>query len=67
MEVHNIVQQVVTKTITKKKKCKKAKWWSEEVLQKAEERRKVKGMGEKTRYTQLNVRFQRITKRGLLK
>ena len=46
-EVHNIVQEVVTKTIPKKKKCKKAKWLSEEALQIAEERREVKGKGEK--------------------
>ena len=43
MEVHNIVQEVVTKTIPKKKKCKKAKWLSEEALQTAEKRREVKG------------------------
>ena len=49
MEVHNIVQEVVTKTIPKKKKCKKAKWLSEEALQTAEKRRKVKGKGEKER------------------
>ena len=48
--VHNIVQEAVTKTILKKKKCKKAKWLSEEDLQIAEERRKVKGKGEKERY-----------------
>ena len=46
MEVHNIVQEAVTKTIPKKKKCKKAKQLSEEVLQIAEERREVKGKGE---------------------
>ena len=67
MEVCDIVQEAGIKTIPKKKKCKKAKWLSEEALQIAEKRREVKGMGEKTRYTQLNVRFQRITKRGLLK
>ena len=55
MEVHNIVQQVVTKTITKKKKCKRTKWLSEEVLQTAEERRKVKGMGEKIYPTECRV------------
>ena len=48
--VHNIVQEAVTKTILKKKKCKKAKWLPEEDLQIAEERRKVKGKGEKERY-----------------
>ena len=47
MEVHNIVQEVVTKTIPKKKKCKKAKWLSEEALQTAEKRREVKGKGER--------------------
>ena len=60
MEVHNIVQEAVTKTIPKKKKCKKAKWLSEEALQIAEKRRKVKGKGERERYTQLNAEFQRI-------
>ena len=49
MEVHNIVQEAVTKTIPKKKKCKKAKWLSEEALQIAEERREVKGKGERER------------------
>ena len=47
MEVHNIVQEAVTKTIPKKKKCKKAKWLSEEALQIAEKRREVTGKGEK--------------------
>ncbi|KAF7244277.1 Terminal uridylyltransferase 4 [Varanus komodoensis] len=61
MEVHNIVQEVATKAIPKKKKCKKAKWLSEEALQIAEERREVKGKGE--RYTQLNAEFQRIARR----
>ena len=50
-EVHNTVQEAVTKTIPKKKKCKKAKWFSEEALQIAEKRRKVKGKGERERYT----------------
>ena len=59
MEVHNIVQEAVTKTIPKKKKCKKAKWLSEEALQIAEKRREVKGKGEKERYTYLNAEFQR--------
>ena len=62
-EVHNIVQEVVTKTIPKKKKCKKAKWLSEEALQKAEKRREAKGKGERERYTQLNTEFQRIARR----
>ena len=55
-EVHNIVQEVVIKTILKKKKFKKAKWLSEEALQIAEERR-VKGKRERERYTQLNAKF----------
>ena len=50
MEVHDIVQKAVIKTIPKKKKCKKAKWLSEEVLQVAEKRREAKGKGEKERY-----------------
>ena len=50
-------------TIPKKKKCKKAKWWSEEVLRIAEKRREAKGRGEKERYTHLNTEFQRITRR----
>ena len=62
-EVHNIVQEVVIKTIPKKKKCKKATWLSEEVLQIAEERREVKGKGERERYTQPNAEFQRIPRR----
>ena len=61
-EVCNIVQEVVTKTIPKKKKCKKAKWLSEEALQIAEKRRKVKGKGERERYTQLNGDFQRTAR-----
>ena len=64
MEVHNIVQEVVTKTIPKKKKCKKAKWLSEEALQIAEEKREVKGKGEKERYTHSNAGFQRIARRN---
>ena len=62
-EVHNIVQEVVTKTIPKKMKCKKAKWLSEEALQRAEERREGKSKGEKERYTHLNAEFQRIAMR----
>ena len=58
-EVHSTVQEVVIKTIPKKKKCKKAKWLSEEVLQIAEER-EAKGKGEKERYAHLNAEFQRI-------
>ena len=62
-EVHNTVQEAVTKAIPKKKKCKKAKWLSEEALQISEERRKVKGKGECERYSQLNAEFQRIVRR----
>ena len=51
------------KTIPKKKKCKKAKWLSEEALQIAEKRREVKSKGEKERYTHLNAEFQRIARR----
>jgi len=53
----------VTKTIPKKKKYKKAKWLSEEALQKAEKRREAKGKGERERYTQLNTEFQGIARR----
>ena len=63
MEVHDIVQEAVIKTIPKKKKCKKAKWLSEEALQIAEKRREAKGKGEKQRYTHLNAEFQRIARR----
>ena len=63
MEVHDIVQEVVIKTILKKRKCKKAKWLSEEDLQIAEKRREAKGKGEKERYTHLNAEFQRIARR----
>ena len=62
-EVHDIVQEAVTKTIPKKKKCKKAKWLSEEALQIAEKRRESKSKGEKERYTHLNAEFQRIARR----
>ena len=62
-EVHDIVQETVIKTILKKKKCKKAKWLSEEVLQIAEKRREEKGKGEKERYAHLNAEFQRIPRR----
>ena len=64
MEVCNTVQEVVTKTSPKKKKCKKAKWLSEEALQIVEKRREAKGKRERERYTQLNSEFQRIA-RGL--
>ena len=63
MEVHNSAQEVVIKTILKKKKCKKAKSLSEEVLQIAEKRREAKGKGEKERHTHLNAELRRITRR----
>ena len=63
MEVCDIVQEAVIKTIPMKKKCKKAKWLSDEVLQIAEKRREVKGNGKKDRYTHLNAEFQRIARR----
>ena len=63
MEVCDIVQKAVIKTIPKKKKCKKAKWLSEEALQIAEKRREVRSKGEKERYTHLNAEFQRIARR----
>ena len=56
-EVRDIVQEAVTKTLPKKKKCKKAKWLSEEAFQIALKRRDVKGKGEKERYIHLNVEF----------
>ena len=62
-EVLNIVQEAVIKTIPKKKKCKKAKWLSEEVLHIAEKRSKAKGKGEKEGYTHLNAEFQRMARR----
>ena len=63
MQVHDIEQKAVIKTIPKKKKCKKAKWLSEEGLQIAEKRTDVKGKGEKERYTYLNAEIQRIARR----
>ena len=62
-QVHDIVQEAVIKTIPKKKKCKEAKWLSEEALQIAKKRREAKGKGDKERYTHLNAEFQRIAKR----
>ena len=62
MEVHNIVQEAVIKIIPKKKKCKKAKWLSEEALQIAE-KREVKGKREKEKYIHPNAEFQRIARR----
>ena len=63
MEVHDIVEETGIKTIPKKKKCKKAKWLSEEALQIAVKRREVKSKGEKERHTHLNAEFQRIARR----
>ena len=63
MEVHDIVQKVVIKTIPKRKKYKKAKWLPEKALQIAEKRRDAKGKGEKERCTYLNAEVQRIAKR----
>ena len=63
MEVHDIVEEAMINTISKKNKCKKAKWLSEETLQIAEKRREVKDKGEKERYTHLNAEFQRIVRR----
>ena len=62
-EDRDIVQEAVIKTIPKKKKCKKAKWLSEEALQIAMKRREAKGKGGKERYTHLNAEFQRIARR----
>ena len=62
-EVRDIVQETGIKTIPMEKKCKKAKWLSEEALQIAMKRRGVKSKGEKERYTHLNVEFQRIVRR----
>ena len=62
-EVHDTVQEAGIKTIPKKKKCKKAKWLSEEALQTAEKRREAKGKREKERYIHLNAEFQRIARR----
>ena len=63
MEVCDIVQEAVIKTIPKKKKCKKAKWLSEEALQTAMKRREAKGKGAKERYTHFNAEFRRIARR----
>ena len=62
IEVHDVVQEAVIKTIPKKKKCKQGKWLSEEALKIAEKRREVKGKGEKEIYTHLNAEFQRIVR-----
>ena len=63
MDVNDIVQEAVIKTISRKNKCKKAKWLSEEALKIAKKRREAKGKGEKERYTHLNAEFQRIARR----
>ena len=63
-EVCDIVQETGINTIPKKKKCKKAKWLSEEALKMAVKRREVKSKGEKERYKHLNAEFQRIARRG---
>ena len=62
-QVHNIVQEVVFKTIPKKKKCKTAKWLSEEALQIVVKRKEAKSKGEKEGYSHLNGGFQRIARR----
>ena len=62
-EVCDIVQETGSNTILKKKKCKKAKWLSKEVLQIAEKRRDAKIKGEKEKYTHLNAELQRIARR----
>ena len=62
-EVHDTVQETGIKIIPKKKKCKKAKWLSEEALQTAVKRREAKNKGEKERYTHLNAEFQRTARR----
>ena len=64
MEVHDIVLEAVIKTMPKIKKCKKAKWLSEEALQIVVNRREVKSKGEKERYKHRNVEFQRIARKG---
>ena len=63
MEVCDILQEAVIKAIPKKKKCKKAKWLSEEALEIGKKRREAKGKGEMERYAQLNTGFQRIARR----
>ena len=63
MEVWDTVQETGIKTITKKKKCKRTKWLSEEALQIVVKREEVKSKGEKERYTNLNAEFQRIPRR----
>ena len=62
---HDIVQEAVIKTISKKRKCKKAKWLYDKALQIAEKRREAKGKEEKERYIHLNAEFQRIPRRKI--
>ena len=62
-EVHDIVQETGIKTIPMEKKCKKAKWLSEEAIQRAVKRREAKSKGEKERYKHLNAEFQQIARR----
>ena len=64
MELRDIVQEVLTKTIPKGKKCKKAKWLSEEALQIAKKKREAKGKGEREGYIQLNAEFERRARRN---
>ena len=66
-EVYDIVQEAVIKTIPKKKKCKKARWLSEEALQIAMKKKEVKGKGEKERHTHLNAEFQRTARKQIRK
>ena len=63
MEVRNIIQKAVIKTMPKKKKCKKTKWLSQEALQLAGKRREAKGKGKKERYTHMNAEFQRTARK----
>ena len=63
MEIHDIVKEVMIKTIPKKNKCKKPKWLSEEALQIAVKRREEKSKGQKERFTHLNAEFQRTARR----
>ena len=65
MEVHDIVQETGIKTIPVEKKCKKAKWLSEEALQIAIKRKEAKSKGESKRYSHFNAEFQRIARRNL--
>ena len=67
MEAHNTVQEAATKTIPKKRKCKKAKWLSNEALQIAEKRKETKCKGDKESYRKLNADFQRIARRDKVK